>query len=118
MIALPDFANAQDFQINEGVVAQLHKDAETRALHEEAQRKIAEDQQDPTQQRYIQRLDTKGLVKTDEEFAICVATNVPIREVSYAHALKILEEADAAIRARKAKKKARKVARASRKRNR
>lgn len=108
---------AGEFQLDEETLKALEERAQQQ-LQEEAMRRMLEAQANPQEQNYIQRLDTKDLVKTDEEYAKCLAQNVPMRTVRYMHALQILAEADARRRQKIKKRKARKVTKASRKRNR
>lgn len=121
MFITPELQNAglgKEFEIDPEIVAQLEEEAARQQLHDEAEAAIEEDQQDITKQNYILRLDKKTLVQSDEEFMRCLQQGVSMRSVGYRHALHLLAEADAAHRKKIAKRKARKVTKASRKRNR
>lgn len=106
------------FQLDDEVVAKLAVDAELDRMRDETLASIEADKDDPTKQDYIQRLDTKALIKDDKEFALCLTQHVPMRRVSYKHALHILAEVAAAKRNKIAKRTGRKVSKASRKKSR
>lgn len=105
--------------VDEDVVAKLKAEQTLiEELNKGAAEQIEAAQEDPTQQEYLQRLDTRRLVKSDEEFAKCLSSNIPMRQVKYTHAIQILKDEEAAHRNKIKKRKARKVAKTSRKANR
>ena len=101
--------NIYNADIDTEVLAQME-------LEQEAQKLI--EQADPSQQDYYQRLDKKTIIRTEQELLGCISHQVPVRIVHYSYAMQILKEEEAAQRKKIAKRKARKVAKASRKKNR
>ncbi len=99
------------------LLPKLREDAEQRrSLEAEAQEQMANAPLE--QQQFFYRLDKKTIVQTEQEYNGCIEHDVPLRMVSFAHAMQILAEEDATQRKVIKKRKARKVARKSRKKNR
>jgi hypothetical protein len=84
----------------------------------EVQAQMEAEQSDPRKQMYFLRTDTKTIVKNEEEYFIAMRKNVPMKQVSYGHAMATV----AIEKAREAKKRKTRVknktARAARRRNR
>jgi len=84
----------------------------------EAEARMAQ-AQDPRDQTYIMRMDTKRLVKTEAEWKRCEEDGVPMRYgISYAYAKQLLKDEDAAHRAKIKQRKKQKAAKKAKKRNR
>lgn len=114
--SLPVFENNADGQAVSFMDEQ--EEAARKQLEEEALRRMEAAQADPTQQQYFMRLDRKTVVKTEQEYAACQKNQVPMKVVPYTTAVQLLKEEEARAKQRTKAKKAKKVARASRKRNR
>lgn len=111
---LPVFDNAK-----EGLAFLDQQEEEAmRQLHEEAQRQMEARAEDPTTQSYFMRADTKTVVKDEAEYQWCLAKQVPMRVIPYAHALQLLKVEDARKAQRQKAKRKKKAAKASRKKNR
>ena len=87
-------------------------------LHDHALAEIEAANSDPTQQQYFKRLDKNTIVQSEREFQWCVANMIPIKLVSYDAAVTCIDQSAAKLRAKRARRKASKRARASRKANR
>ena len=107
-----------EFDLDELMPRLQAMQAEQAAMQHEALRLIEEAEEDPLKQNYYQRLDTKRMIRTQQELEGCITHEVPIRVVDGVYAAQILDEEDAAKRAKIKKRKTRKAARRSRKRNR
>lgn len=87
-------------------------------MYRQAAAHIEKMKDDPSQQNYLQRLDTKGLIQTQKEYDWCLQNRIPMKTIPYGMAVELLKQMDAQKRKDSAKKKARKVAKKSRKKNR
>jgi len=87
-------------------------------LHDEALQQMADAQEDPTTQNYFMRTDKRTVVKDDKEYGYCLKNHIPMKVIPYGHALQLLKEQEARAKNRLKAKKKKKVARASRKKNR
>jgi len=109
---------AEEFQVDPEVLEEMRKREEQRRIEAEVQRKIAEAQSRPEDQDYLYRLDKKTIVASEQEYQYCVAKGIPMKTVKYSHAVHVLDETKAAHQGKIKKRKSRKTASASRKRNR
>lgn len=92
--------------------------AAIKQLHEEAQRQMEADQEDPRTQNYFMRTDKKTVVKDDKEYGFCLKNQIPMKVIPYGHALQLLKEEEARHKNRLKAKAKKKAAKKSRKRNR
>lgn len=67
---------------------------------------------------FYRRMDTKKLIKTQEEYIAAQLDKVPIEIVTYSHAVALMKESEAASRKKQANRKKAKAARKARKGNR
>lgn len=116
--------NEQEFppvfeDIAEGLAYMDEQEAKIIAeMEEEARQRMELDAEDPTQQQYFLRLDRRTVVRNEKEYVGCQLHGVPMKVVSYAHALQALKDEDARERAKQKAKQKKKTAKASRKKNR
>lgn len=94
------------------------KDAAVADLEAQAREAMALDQEDPTQQMYYRREDRKTVVRTEQEYVQCQLQGIPMTTIPYTAAVQCLKEQEARKRVAAKAKKAKKVAKKSRKRNR
>lgn len=87
-------------------------------LARETQARIEAQQADPSTQQYFMRLDKRTVIESETEFTLCVQSGIPIKIVSYNAAVSAMQQAEAKVRAKRARRKANRRARKSRKANR
>lgn len=87
-------------------------------MQADVEEQIAAEQEDPTTQQYFMRLDTKTVIKTEAEYFQVQAKGIRTKVVGYPYAMALLANEEAKLRAKQARRRANKVARAARKRNR
>jgi len=94
------------------------KQKATEELEAEARRRMALDNQDPTQQSYFLRADKRTVVRTDKEYVYCQLNNIPMKVIPYIAAVQALKEQESRERQRSKAKQKKKAANKSRRRNR
>lgn len=92
--------------------------AAIKEMEEEARLRMQLDQEDPTKQNYFLRLDRRTIVRDEEEYTRCQLARIPLKVVTYKHALEVLKEQDAKKKRASKDAKKKKAARNSRRKNR
>ncbi len=110
----PMFANAGEFW----EVEDVRKAEELQELEDEARRRIAELGDDPRSQSYFMRLDSKTVVKDEQEYVACQKRGIPMQIVNYSHAASLLANEDARKRQKLKARQKSKAARSARKKGR
>lgn len=92
--------------------------AEIADLEAEARERMRLDQEDPSTQSYYRREDRKTIVRTEQEYVRCELQGIPMTVIPYTAAVQLLKEEEARKRTQAKAKKAKKVSKKARKRNR
>lgn len=87
-------------------------------MHEAASESIQMDRKDPHKQRYFVRMDKRTLVASDSEAHYCMNNEIQMATVDYNTAISMVNKENAEVKAAKQRRVKRKVAKATRKRNR